>query len=91
MRGDHQNLKRAPMANPTYEVRVAGVVPAQDLLELGATTATTEYASTLIFGEIFDEAKLFELLSRLRALGLEVVEVRRTPAITPLAEQDETP
>lgn len=78
------------MAQPTYEVRVAGVVPAQDLLELGATTATTEYASTVLYGEISDEAKLFELLSRLRALGLEVVEVRRTPAMTPIPSPDET-
>ena len=67
------------MTQATYEVRVAGVVPESALRELGAAAAETEGASTLLSGELLDEEALFELLARMRALGLEVVEVRRAP------------
>lgn len=69
------------MAQVTYEVRVAGVVPAQDLEDIGAFNASTEAASTLLYGEILDEAALYGLLGRLRSFGLEVLEVRRIPAL----------
>ena len=62
---------------PTYEVKVAGIVPQQDLLELGAVGIVSERASTVLSGEISDQAALHGLLARLRALGLEVVEVRQ--------------
>lgn len=74
------------MAHSTYEVRVAGVVPEQDLRDLGAAAVTTERASTVLYGEISDQAALYGLLARLRALGLEVVEVRRVPDLTPLPD-----
>jgi hypothetical protein len=74
------------MAQVTYEVRVAGVVPAQDLEDIGASNASTEEASTLLYGEILDETALYELLGRLRSLGLEVLEVRRIPALGGLSK-----
>lgn len=73
------------MAQTEYEVRVAGVVSAEQLLDLGAVNATTEFPSTVLYGEIRDEDELFVLLTRLRSFGLEVVEVRRTPAVSPAA------
>lgn len=74
------------MVQTTYEVWVAGVVPEQDLQDLGAVTVATERASTVLYGDIADEAALFGLLARLRALGLEVIEVRRVPDLSPLPE-----
>ena len=67
------------MVNTVFEVRVSGLVPAEDLLDLGVVTRSTQDASTVLYGDIQDEAALFGLLHRLRDLGLEVVEVRRTP------------
>lgn len=78
------------MAQTTYEVWVAGVVPEQDLRDLGAVTVATERASTVLYGEIADQAALYGLLARLRALGLEVIEVRQVPELGPLPD-DEAP
>ena len=65
------------MGHQTYEVRVAGIVPDEDLRDMGAVTMATELATTTLYGEIADDAALYALLARLQALGLEVVEVRR--------------
>jgi hypothetical protein len=73
------------VAQTTYEVWVAGVVPEQDLRDLGAVTIATERASTILYGDISDQSALFGLLARLRALGLEIIEVRRVPDLTPLS------
>lgn len=74
------------MAHETYEVRVAGVVPEQDLRDMGAVAMATEPTTTTLYGEIADEAALYGLLVRLQSLGLEVVEVRRVPALEPLSD-----
>lgn len=74
------------MANTVFEVRVTGLVPAEDLLDLGVVMKATQDASTVLYGDIRDEAALFGLLNRLRDLGLEVVEVRRSPDLEPLDE-----
>jgi hypothetical protein len=73
----------------TYEVRVEGVVPVEDLLEFGRVELTWVQDSTVLYGEIRDQAALYGLLARLRALGLEVVEVRQTPDLAP--REDEEP
>lgn len=67
------------MAHTTYEVRVAGLIPEEDLRDLGALTIKTEPANTVLYGTIADEAALYDVLARLRALGLEVVEIRQVP------------
>lgn len=69
------------MARTTFEIRVAGVVPADELRDLGAVARSVEHASTVLYGDDTDEAALFGLLDRLRDLGLEVVEVRRMPGL----------
>jgi hypothetical protein len=69
------------MAVSTYEVRVSGPIDTETLLDLGVVAQGLEGAQTVLYGEIRDESALFGLLTRLRALGLEVVEVRRSPDI----------
>lgn len=69
---------------PMFQIRVAGVVPETDLRDMGALTAAPDQVSTVLYG-IADEAALYDLLARVRALGLEVIEVRRvsTPVVDP--------
>ena len=77
------------MGPAEFEVRVAGVVPAEDLLDLGVVALRTELPQTVLYGNVRDEATLFGLLARLRSLGLEVVEVRQVPELAPLDEPEE--
>jgi hypothetical protein len=65
----------------SYEVRVSGSIPEEVLQDLRVVAQGMEGTQTLLYGEIRDEAALFGLLNRLRGLGLEIVEVRRTPPI----------
>ena len=66
------------MVQTMYEIRVAGTVPEEDLRDMGAVTIAPAQVSTVLYG-LPDEAALYGLLSRLRALGIEVIEVRRVP------------
>lgn len=74
------------MAQTMYEIRVAGTVPDQDLKDMGAVILPN-HVNTVLYG-ISDQAALYGLLARLRALGLEVVEVRRVHE--PVAEIDDS-
>jgi hypothetical protein len=67
------------MTDTTYEVRVLGVVPADALEDLGDVTVEVEEVGTVLSGFVPDQSALYGLLARLRALGLELVEVRRVP------------
>jgi hypothetical protein len=62
-----------------YEIRIRGSVTPDDLAELGLGDAGTEPVSTVLRGEVPDQAALHGILDRLQSLGLEVVEVRRLP------------
>ena len=64
------------MVDATYEIRVAGAVPEQDLRDMGAVTLAVDQVNTVVYS-IPDQSALYGLLARLRALGIEVVEVRR--------------
>lgn len=64
------------MVDATYEIRVAGAVPEQDLRDLGAVTVAVDQVNTVVYS-IPDQSALYGLLARLRALGIEVIEVRR--------------
>ena len=48
-------------------------------------TATVEPVQTVLHGKLADQASLYELLHRIQALGLELVEVRRLPDQTAAA------
>lgn len=80
------------MSDRTYEVRVTGLVPTQDLLdEMGDVEIAEHEIRTVLSGRFPDQAALYEFLHRLRAFGLEVVEVRRVhdPAESPAGRGEE--
>lgn len=66
------------MEERAYEVRVAGLVHTEDLLdELSDVEVAEHEFRTVLTGHFADQAALHGFLHRLRAFGLEVVEVRR--------------
>jgi hypothetical protein len=81
------------MSERSYEVRVTGLVPTQDLLdELGDVEVAAHEFRTVLTGRFADQAALYGFLHRLRAFGLEVVEVRRVSSVdAPAPEREEEP
>ena len=64
----------------TYEIRLSGLVPTEELLaEVGNVQVAEQELRTVLSGRFADQAELHGFLTRLQALGLEVVEVRRVP------------
>lgn len=74
------------MVQTMYEIRVAGTVPDEDLRDMGAVPVAPTQVNTVLYG-VSDQAALYGLLDRLRALGIVVLEVRRVPS--PSVEPDE--
>jgi hypothetical protein len=64
------------MLQTSYEVRVSGVVPDKAFAEFNLFRVTT-CVSTVLSGQVSDQSALLGMLARLRALGMDVVEVRR--------------
>ncbi|TCM46858.1 hypothetical protein [Kribbella sp. VKM Ac-2568] len=64
------------MALTTYEIRIVGPVSAGLLAQLGDVTAVELELRTVLTGRFIDQAALHGFLQRLRALGLDLVEVR---------------
>jgi hypothetical protein len=60
-----------------YEIRIAGVLPPEALLDFERLTASVEPIETVVHGPLRDKAALNGLLARLDVLGVEVLEVRR--------------
>jgi hypothetical protein len=89
----------AHTADPSYEVRVSGLVPPTTLLELGGVEDARQELRTVMRVDFADQAALYGFLNRVRAYGLDVVEVRRVAsveepeAVDPLgeAESEEDP
>ena len=75
------------MTSRTYEIRVSGVLPDDAAAEFDDVRVSTADVSTVLTGELADQAALLGLLARLRALGLDVVEVRRVLTPTPPTEE----
>ena len=69
------------MVQSMYEIRVAGTVPEEDLKDMGAVRVAQDQVNTVLYG-VSDQTALYGLLERLRALGLDVVEVRRVPDLS---------
>ena len=69
------------MPSHSYEVRVSGPVEALDALddldEVGTVQAVGQEITTSLSGRFPDQEALSAFLRRLRALGLDVVEIRR--------------
>ena len=69
------------MATSTYEIRLSGLVSTEYLLaQVGNVDVAEQELRTVLSGHFVDQADLHGFLDRLRALGLEVVEVRRVVA-----------
>jgi hypothetical protein len=63
----------------TYEIRVRGRVSSAALERLEGLQGGPGGVETVLHGRVRDQAELHGLLARIRAHGLELVEVRRLP------------
>ena len=64
------------MAQVRYEVRVVGTLGPAAEEAFGGLSIETEPTSTVLSGEM-DQAALHGIIDRVRALGLELVDIRR--------------
>ena len=71
-----------------YEIRIAGVLPSEALLDFDRLTASVEPVETVLHGPIRDQAALNGLLARLEAFGVQVLEIRRLHGQDPRGNQD---
>lgn len=63
-----------------FEVRIEGSVPEDVLHDLTDVQVVTQELRTSLRADIRDQSELHGFLARLRAYGLEIVEVRRVVA-----------
>ncbi len=66
------------MAPTGYEIRVSGTLVDDAVAEFADVHVVTTDVTTVLSCDLADQAALLGLLARFRALGLTVVEVRRT-------------
>ena len=64
------------MGPQAYELRVAGPVPPELLLDIGALELVEEAPCTILRTEPIDQSGLHGIMQRLRTLGLDLLEVR---------------
>jgi hypothetical protein len=74
------------VSSSRYEIRVAGVLPLEALLDFDQLTASVEPVETVVHGPLRDQAALNGLLARLETLGIEIREIRRRYERRPDAE-----
>jgi hypothetical protein len=74
------------MTMAPYEVRVLGALGGAGQDAFCDVTVSTQPALTLLAGT-FDQAGLHAFLDRIRALGLELVDLKQTPAVAPSSAQ----
>ena len=65
------------MSSSYYEIRVAGVLPSEALLDFDRLNVSVEPVETVVHGPLRDQAALQGLLARLEAFGIQLLEVRR--------------
>jgi hypothetical protein len=86
---DHRDLARSDpnlagaAVSSYYEIRVAGVLPSEALLDFEPLTASVKPVETVVHGPLQDQAALQGLLVRLEASGIQLLEVRRFRAGAP--------
>jgi hypothetical protein len=73
------------VAATTYEIRISGTLPDEVAAEFDDVEVMATAVSTVLSGDLPDQAALLGLLARLRALGLTVLEVRH---VQPLGDTD---
>ena len=77
------------MPSSYYEIRVAGILPPEALLDFEKLTASIEPVETVVHGPLRDQSALKGLLARLETFGVEVLEVRRLHGTArPAGDQD---
>jgi hypothetical protein len=62
-----------------YEIRIRGRLSDSFLQVFDGMGASFKSVETVLHGPLADDAALHELLDRIHALGLELVDVRRLP------------
>lgn len=70
-----------------YEIRVAGTLPPEALLDFERLTASVEPVETVVHGPLRDQAALNGLLARLETFGVEVLEIRRLHGTAPSGDE----
>ncbi|HCU93345.1 MAG TPA: hypothetical protein DHU96_11690 [Actinobacteria bacterium] len=60
-----------------YEIRVAGTLPPEALIDFEQLSSSVEPVGTVVHGLLPDQAALQGLMARLEHLGAQVLEVRR--------------
>jgi hypothetical protein len=65
------------VASLYYEIRVAGTLPPEALLDFERLRASVQRVETVVHGPLQDQAALYGLLARLETFGVQVIEVRR--------------
>jgi hypothetical protein len=66
------------MKSTRYEITVRGRLSETLMSAFDGLSASPAGADTVIGGEIVDQAALYGALARIEALGLELLDVRRT-------------
>ena len=79
-RPSDSDLLGAVVSSSYYEIRIAGVLPPEALLDFDRLTASVEPVETVVHGQIRDQAALQGLLARLETFGIQVLEIRRLRA-----------
>lgn len=77
------------MPTSYYEIRVAGVLPPEALLDFERLNASVAPVETVVHGPLRDQAALKGLLARLELFGVQVLEVRRLHDQSPAEEAEE--
>ena len=67
------------MKSNRYEITVRGRLTDTMLTAFDGLNASPAAADTVLRGEIVDQAALFGVLERIESLGLELLDVRRSP------------
>ena len=65
------------VASLYYEIRVAGTLPPEALLDFERLSSSVQRVETVVHGPLQDQAALYGLLARLETFGVQVLEVRR--------------
>ncbi|MGZ4594027.1 MAG: hypothetical protein ACXV3C_09165 [Actinomycetes bacterium] len=67
------------MTRVTYEIHLRGHLPPELVAGLGDATSIEAPAETVLLTQRIDQEGLHQLIGRLRDLGIELLELRRTP------------
>ena len=68
-----------PVPDTSYEIRIKGRVTGALLDSFGGMQSQLEPVETVLHGPVRNQDELHALITRIQALGLELVEVRRLP------------